>query len=68
MAKRINIEPNKTYATEENAVRAVEKKYGGEVDGLTYFIMPTKDGRFFPVFTGLSAVDAGVFFHFNVVA
>ena len=68
MAKLIKLEANKTYATEVNAIKAVEKKFGGEVDGLTYFIMKTDDGRFFPVFVGQHAVEKHVFFHFNVVA
>ena len=67
MAQQIQLEPNRTYATEANAVRAVEKAYGADVDGLRYFIMPTADGRFFPVFIGAHAVARGVHFNFHVV-
>ena len=69
MAKKIELGQNKTYATEENAVKAVEKRYGGEKDWrqLRYFIAWTKEGRCYPVFIGASAIDYGVHFHFNVV-
>lgn len=73
MAQIFNIEPIKTYATRENAIKAVEKK--GFADtvphfknlALRYFIMTHTDGRFFPVFVGEAAVQAGVHFHFNVI-
>lgn len=68
MAKLIKIEANKTYATEANAIKAVEKKFGGEADGLTYFLQRTDDGRFFPVFVGERALQRMVHFHFNIVA
>jgi hypothetical protein len=68
MAKLISLIPNKTYATEANAQRAVEKRFPeSDDDGLRYIIMPTPDGRFYPVFIGTSAVHAGVHFHFHVV-
>lgn len=69
MAKMIKLEANKTYATEANAVKAVEKKFPeGRGDGLLYFISRTEDGRFFPVFIGQRSIQAGAHFHFNVVA
>lgn len=66
MAKNINIEPTKTYATEANAIKAVDKRYGKN-DNLRYFIAWTKEGRCYPVFIGTSALDYGVHFHFNIV-
>lgn len=66
MAKLQKIEPSKTYATEANAVKAAEKLYA-KFDDLRYFIMPTSDGRFFPVFIGRRAIELGVHFHFNVI-
>lgn len=63
------IEPVKTYATRENAVKAIERifeKYEGET--LRFSILTHKDGRFFPVFIGMNAIKAGVHFHFNVIA
>lgn len=69
MAQLIQLEANKTYATIENAVKAVEKKFPkAKEDGLHYFINRTEDGRFFPVFIGQKATLSGVHFHFNVVA
>lgn len=68
MAKLITLNSNKTYATEANAQRAVEKRFPeSDDDGLRYIIMRTSDGRFYPVFVGTSAVHAGVHFHFHVV-
>lgn len=68
MAKLITLEANRTYATPENAVKAVEKKFpeAGN-DGLIYFLQRTEDGRYFPVFVGQRALQAMVHFHFNVV-
>lgn len=68
MARMFKLEANKTYATEANAIKAVEKKYpeAGD-DGLTYFLQRTEDGRFFPVFVGERALQRMVHFHFNVV-
>ena len=65
-ARLIQIEACKTYATEANAVKAVEKCHIPE--SVRYFIMPTKDGRFFPVFIGQEAIQNCVHFKFNVVA
>ena len=68
MAKLITLNSNKTYATEANAIKAVEKRFPeSDDDGLRYIIMRTSDGRFYPVFIGTSAVHAGVLFHFHVV-
>lgn len=68
MAKLITLTPNRTYATEANAIKAVEKRFPeSDNDGLRYILMPTPDGRFYPVFVGTSAVHAGVHFHFHVV-
>lgn len=66
MARLITLEANKTYATPENAVKAVEKK--NFPDNLRYIIHQSADGRFFPVFLGEAAIQAMVHFHFNVVA
>lgn len=70
MLTKFEIEANKTYATEANAVKAVEKVFDEfEMNNLRYFIMRTADGsRFFPVFVGQSAILAGVHHRFNVVA
>lgn len=64
---------NKTYATKENAIKAVQKKFGpnhehfGSAD-VRYVVLQNDEGRFFPLFIGTSALHAGVHFHFNVAA
>lgn len=80
MANLINLTPNKTYATRENAIKAVEKKFPSSVreySELTYFLQEVRKGgdgtdaedrRFFPVFIGERALRAMVHFHFHVVA
>jgi hypothetical protein len=69
MAKLVILEANKTYATAANAVKAVERVYPrGDDDGLRYILQRTDDGRYFPVFIGMKAMEHGVHFHFNVVA
>lgn len=71
MAKLIHITPTKTYATIENAIKAVEKlnlpdEYNGEQ--VRYYIACSGEThRFYPVFLGTVAVQLGVHFHFNVV-
>lgn len=68
MAKLLTLTPNRTYATEANAIKAVEKRFPeSSDDGLRYILQRTPDGRFYPVFIGNSAVHAGVHFHFHVV-
>jgi hypothetical protein len=69
MANFIQIEPTKTYASVENAHKAVEKKYPTENSVLRYTIMTHTDGRFFPVFIGINALQHGVHFNgFNIIA
>lgn len=72
MATLINLTPNKTYKTRENAIKAVEKFMEGKdhaiYESQTYFIHTHEDGRFFPVFVGERAVQAMLHFHFNVIA
>lgn len=71
MAKHFEIEFNKTYATKGNAIKAVEKTGFDKVNDLRYTVIPVEvDGkiRYGVVFVGMSAAQAGVHFHFNVVA
>ena len=63
----------RTYATRENAIKAVERKYGPSTDrvadaDLKYLICVDEHGRFYPVFIGEEAVRRGVHFHFAVTA
>lgn len=66
MARILKIEAHKTYATEQNAVKAVEKC--DISDELRYIIMKNDEGRFFPVFLGMKAIEYGIHFRFNVIA
>lgn len=66
MARFIELAPNKTYATRENAIKAVNKY--NLPDDLNYIIYTHTDGRFFPVFIGQRALTAQVHFIFHVVA
>lgn len=72
MAYLVNLEPNSTYATRDNAIKAVEKKFGPNdlqfsFAELEYMIVQHSNGRYFPVFLGERAIQAGVHFHFCVV-
>lgn len=75
MAKRIDLQFVKTYASVENAEKAIAKvlgnDHGADFDSLlTYSVIPTfVDGRirYGIVFYGERAVQAGLHFHFNVV-
>lgn len=66
MARILKIEAPKTYASEQNAIKAVEKC--NMSDELRYIIMKNDDDRFFPVFIGMKAIEYGVHFRFNVIA
>lgn len=73
MANHITLTPVKTYATAENAHKAVAKKFPADIEQpnlgpLRYIVMTSDDGRFFPVFIGINACHYGVHFHFNVLA
>ena len=62
--REFNIIPTKTYATKVNAQKAVAQK---GFEGYRHFMTQTESGRWFPVFVGQDALQAGVHFHFNVV-
>lgn len=66
----LNLTPNNTYATRENAIKAVEKKFGERMtqggEKLDFVIVANAEGRFFPLFLGERAVQGGVHFHFCV--
>lgn len=69
-ARMIEITPVRTYATRENAVKAVTKFYGERQfdKNVLYFVHTHTDGRFFPVFFGERCISEGIHFKFNVVA
>lgn len=62
--RKFKIQATKTYATEENADKAVSQK---NFSDLRYFIMKNEENRFFPVFVGEAAAQRGVHFHFHVI-
>jgi hypothetical protein len=65
---QVSIQPVKTYATKENAVKAVKAKlHENTLSEVTWFVMRDENNRFFPVFAGERALHFGVHFHFNVV-
>lgn len=68
MAHLIEIKPTKDYATAANAQKAVEKVISPESHPtIRYFITQGPNGRFYPIFIGMGAINAGIHFHFNVV-
>lgn len=72
-AHRIEFDAPKTYATRENAIKAVEKAFGpnhehfGSADA-RYLVVPNAAGRWFPVFIGEAALKAGMHFRFCVAS
>lgn len=65
MAIEYKIEPTKTYASYENAVKAAHKACPDST--IRFFVGKTDGGRYFPVFIGLAAIEAGLHLKFNVV-
>lgn len=62
-SREFKITPVKTYASYQNARKAVEKK---GFQNERHFIMEDL-GRFYPVFIGERAIERGIHFHFNVI-
>ena len=65
MNREFTIQAPKTYATIENARKAVAKS-GDEQH--RHFFMQDAEGRWFPVFVGEVVLRYGVHFRWNVVA
>ena len=58
----VDLQPVKTYATKENALKAVQKKFVNLKSDTRLFnvvILPTEDGRFFPVLCNCSQSNGG---------
>lgn len=67
----LNLTPAKTYATRDNAIKAVEKAFGDRMtqvgkERLDFVIVSNPEGRFFPLFLGERAIQAGAHFLFCV--
>lgn len=65
---KFQLTPVKTYATEANAQKAVDKKFSKELQDNLHWFIAEQNGRFFPVFVGEKALQRGAHFHFNCVA
>ena len=69
MISHLEMTPAKTYATRENAIKAVEKAFVNRQtrdERLDYVVVVNAEGRFFPMFLGERAIQAGMHFHFCV--
>jgi hypothetical protein len=64
---QFNLEPVRTYASQANALKAVDKKFSKDLQDTLHWYIAEKDNRFFPVFVGQNALQSGAHFHFNVV-
>ena len=68
----IDIQGTKTYATEKNAIKAVDKVFPNKIIAnepglIRYFIARNREGRYFPIFIGEVALQYGLHFHFNII-
>jgi len=71
MIRHLEMTPVKTYATRENAIAAVNKRFGERVtsengERLDFVVVANAEGRFFPLFLGERAIQAGMHFSFCV--
>lgn len=66
MARNVQLESNKTYANEANAIKAVQDKYG-DTD-IRFTIVYNKEGRCYPILFGQEALDHQTWFSFVTVA
>lgn len=73
MAKHIELEFTKTYASEDNAHKAVAKMYG-DANDIRYMVVPTQTTKFpgqwrygVVFIANNAALIRGVHFNFNVV-
>lgn len=67
-AQQVKIKFNKTYITEENAVKAALKHFAKYETHLHFIVIPTNDGRFGVAFFRLNAVNKYLHFSgFNVI-
>ena len=62
MATELKLNPSKTYATKANAIKAVDKWSADPQSRLTYVLVQNDEGRWFPIFIGERALQAGAHF------
>lgn len=66
--KMMHLTSNRTYATEERAIKAA-RQFGEEAgNGARFMIVWNREGRCYPVFFGSEAVQLGTHFIFVTVA
>lgn len=71
MSQHIQLSPDRTYATQDNAVKAALKVFPDSIPanaGLRFVVLQNDEGRWFPAFIGQRAIERGVHFHFCVLA
>lgn len=71
MARLVKMESSKYYATERNAIKAVQKLFPDSVDeyqSVRFMVLRNAEGRFIPIFMGQNAVKAGAHLHFITIA
>lgn len=66
MAKHITLTSSKLYATEENAVKAVQKRFS--MTTFRFIVVCNEQGKFYPICLGPEALHAGTHFHFVTCA
>ena len=62
MARLVKVESSRSYATEENAIKAVQKLFPDGIDesqSVRFMVLRNVEGRFIPLFMGQNAVRAG---------
>jgi len=67
MATEITFSQPKTWATKPNMERAIAKYPALSEPRIRYIAMQTPEGRYYPIFIGQSAIEAGAYFHFCTV-
>ena len=69
--KHRDLKPSKTYATKENAIKAVEKLFNHPEHGeelLHFTVVCNEEGRYFPICMHDAAVKVGAFAHFVTIS
>ena len=66
MSRLVKVIPSKVYKTEQNAIKAIEKKLLNEE--VRYFISRTEDGAYYPILLGGDAIRYAVSYGFCCIA
>lgn len=68
MAKKIQVTPIRSYKNEKTMMNQINKKIDLENTDVSWMIAWTEEGRCFPIFFGMKALQLGIHFQFNTVA